>query len=151
YLSLLFAIFSISSTSLFAQIKPSDVDEALWRKALEIQKKAIVIDGHNDITSPMVDMDFNLAEDSTGRYHSGDTPFHTDLNRMKASGMTGQFMSIYVSGRGQGMMRRAMDMIDATYRETERHKDLEICTTAAEIRIAKKSDKICMLMGIEGG
>lgn len=151
YLSVIFCITVLFSTVINAQIKPSDVDEKLWQRALEVHKKAIIIDGHNDITSPMVDIDFNLAEDSTGRFHSGDTPFHTDLDRMKTSGMTGQFMSIYVSGRGSGMMRRAMDMIDATYREAERHKDLEICTTAAEIRIAKKSDKICLLMGIEGG
>lgn len=137
-----------------AQTMPSDADPKVWAKALEIHKKAIIIDGHNDITSPMVDMDFNLAEDSTGRFHSGDTPFHTDLRRMKASGMTGQFMSIYVSGstlQTGGAMRRAMDLIDATYREAERHNDLVMCTTAAQIRQAKKQNKICLLMGIEGG
>ena len=48
-------------------------------------------------------------------------------------------------------MRRAMDLIDATYREAERHEDLITCTTAAEIRRAKKQGKICLLMGIEGG
>ncbi|CAN5652125.1 dipeptidase [soil metagenome] len=142
------ALFTVVS---IAQTMPPDADPKVWAKALEIHKKAIVVDGHNDITSPMVDMDFNLAEDSTGRYHSGDTPFHTDLNRMKRSGMTGQFMSIYVSGRGDGMMRRAMDMIDATYREAERHNELVMCTTAAQIRQAKKQNKICLLMGIEGG
>ncbi|MEO7659153.1 MAG: dipeptidase [Pyrinomonadaceae bacterium] len=51
-----------------------------------------------------------------------------------------------------GAMRRAMDLIDATYREVERHpRQLSSCTTAAEIRRAKKQNKICMLMGIEGG
>ena len=49
-------------------------------------------------------------------------------------------------------MRRAMDLIDATYREAERHPaQLTMCTTAAEIRAAKKQGKICALMGIEGG
>lgn len=147
---LLFLVSGFSVVGV-AQTMPADADPKIWARALELHKSAMIVDGHNDITSPMVDIDFNLAEDSTGRFHSGDTPFHTDLRRMKASGMTGQFMSIYVSGRGGGMMRRAMDMIDATYREAERHKDLTMCTTAAEIRIAKKSDKICLLMGIEGG
>jgi membrane dipeptidase len=149
--TILFILLTFVFTEAGAQTMPADADPKIWARALEIHKSAIIIDGHNDITSPMVDMDFNLAEDSTGRFHSGDTPFHTDLRRMKASGMTGQFMSIYVSGRGSGMMRRAMDMIDATYREAERHKDLTMCTTAAEIRIAKKDGKICLLMGIEGG
>jgi membrane dipeptidase len=45
-----------------------------------------------------------------------------------------------------------MDLIDATNREAERHpNDLTMCTTAAEIRRAKKQNKICLLMGIEGG
>jgi membrane dipeptidase len=49
-------------------------------------------------------------------------------------------------------MRRAMDMIDATNREVERNPSvLSSCTTAAEIRRAKKQNKICILMGIEGG
>ena len=147
---LLFLISGFSVAGV-AQTMPADADPKIWARALELHKSAIIVDGHNDVTSPMVDIDFTLAEDWTGRFHSGDTPFHADLRRMKASGMTGQFMSIYVSGRGGGMMRRAMDMIDATYREAERHKDLTMCTTAAEIRIAKKSDKICLLMGIEGG
>jgi len=137
-----------------AQTMPSDADPLIWAKALKIHKKAIIIDGHNDITGPMVDQDFNLADDSTGRLQLGGDPMHTDLARLKKGGMTGEFMSIYVSGatlRTGGSMRRAMDLIDATYREAERHDDLLTCTTAAEIRRAKKQDKICLLMGIEGG
>jgi len=51
-----------------------------------------------------------------------------------------------------GAMRRAMDMIDATNREVERNPGtFTSCTTASEIRRAKKQNKICILMGIEGG
>jgi membrane dipeptidase len=49
-------------------------------------------------------------------------------------------------------MKRAMELIDASYREVERHpRDLSMCTTAADIRRAKKQGKVCVLMGIEGG
>jgi membrane dipeptidase len=49
-------------------------------------------------------------------------------------------------------MVRAMDLIDASYREVEKHpQQLMMCTTAAEIRRAKKLNKVCVLMGIEGG
>jgi membrane dipeptidase len=140
---------------LFAQTMPKDADPALWAKALKIHKKAIIIDGHNDITSPMVDEDFDLGTNSVGKFHRDGDPFHTDLGRLKASGITGEFFSIYVSGSSLttgGAMRRAMDLIDATYREAEKHpQQLTMCTTAAEIRRAKKQKKICALMGIEGG
>ncbi len=149
---LLLLVFSVST---FAQTMPKDADAKLWEKALKIHKKAIVIDGHNDITSPMVDEDFSLASDSRGKFHQDGDPFHSDLSRFKEGGITGEFFSIYVSGTDYqkgGKMRRAMDLIDATYREVEKNpSQLSFCTTAAEIRKAKKQGKICALMGIEGG
>jgi membrane dipeptidase len=151
---LLFFILSVSLTA-FGQTMPADVDPALWAKALKIHKKAIIVDGHNDITSPMVDEDFDLRTNSIGKFHLGGDPFHTDIARLKAGGITGEFFAIYVSGstmKTGGAMRRAMDLIDATNREVERNPDsLSSCTTAAEIRRAKKQNKICILMGIEGG
>ncbi|MGB7070013.1 MAG: dipeptidase [Pyrinomonadaceae bacterium] len=138
-----------------AQTMPTDADPILWEKALKLHKKAIIVDGHNDITSPMVDEDFDLGTNSIGKYHKDGDPFHTDLGRLRSSGITGEFFSIYVSGsslKTGGAMRRAMDLIDATYREVERHPETMVsCTSAAQIRRAKKQKKICALMGIEGG
>lgn len=134
---------------------PKDADPRLWARALQIHKKAIVVDGHNDITSPMVDEDLDLATDTVGKFHKDGDPFHTDLARLKKSGITGEFFAIYVGGnrmQTHDSMRRAMDLIDATYREVEKHPgQLTMCTTAAEIRRAKRQNKICILMGIEGG
>ncbi len=59
-------------------------DERLWKKAREIQRKAIIVDGHNDITSYMVDENYDLGTSSVGR-------LHTDLARIKQSGLTGEF------------------------------------------------------------
>jgi membrane dipeptidase len=147
-------VFSFAGQSK-AQTMPKDADPKLWAQALKIHKKAIVIDGHNDITSPMVDEDFDLGTDSVGKFHRDGDPFHTDLTRMKKSGVTGEFFSIYTSGTDYqkgGKMRRAMDLIDATMRETEKHSNaLTFCTTVAQIRQAKRQNKICALMGIEGG
>lgn len=153
-----FLVASILSLSFclnsLGQTMPSDADPALWARALKLHKSAIIVDGHNDITGPMVDQDLNLATDTKGMLQLGGEPIHTDLNRLKASGITGEFMSIYVGGdtwRAGRAMVRAMELIDATNREAERHEALIPCTTAAEIRRAKKSNQICLLMGIEGG
>jgi membrane dipeptidase len=137
-----------------AQTMPWDADPTLWARALKLHKNAVIVDGHNDITGPMVDQDLNLATDTKGMLQLGGEPIHTDLNRLKASGITGEFMSIYVGGdtwRAGRAMVRAMELIDATNREAERHESLIPCTTAAEIRRAKKSNQVCLLMGIEGG
>ena len=138
-----------------AQTMPKDADPKIWAQALKIHKKAIVVDGHNDITSPMVDEDLDLSTNTIGKYHRDGDPFHTDIARLKTGGITGEFFAIYVGGnrmQTHDSMRRAMDLIDATYREVEKHSgDLTMCTTAADIRRAKKQGRICILMGIEGG
>ncbi|MGH9898829.1 MAG: membrane dipeptidase, partial [Pyrinomonadaceae bacterium] len=127
---------------------PSQHDERLWKRALAIHRKAIVVDGHNDITSPMTDERYDLATPSAGKYH-------TDIARLKEGGVTGQFFAIYVDKKyvkEGGSMRRAMDMIDDVYRAAERHpNDLVFTTTAEGIIKAKKQGNIAALMGIEGG
>jgi membrane dipeptidase len=149
---LLVFVFSVSG---FAQTMPKDANPQIWQKALKIHKKAIIVDGHNDIPTPLVDDDFDLLTSSVGKYHNDGDPFHTDLNRFKQSGITGEFFSIYVSAsyaQNGGSARRALDMIDATYRQVEKYPNqLMSCTTAAEIKRAKKLNKLCVLMGIEGG
>ena len=123
-------------------------DERLWREAQQIHRKSIVVDTHNDITSMMIDDDYDLGTSSVGKYH-------TDLARMKQGGLTAEFFSVYVDKKyatAGGSARRAMDQIDVVYRAAERYPDqLLMATTVADIRRAKKAGKIAALMGIEGG
>src|SRR5215467_12808624 len=61
-------------------------DEAALRaRADKLHRESIVIDTHNDITSPMIDQGFDLGT-------SGDDPnakvrTHTDIRRMRAGGL----------------------------------------------------------------
>lgn len=127
---------------------PPARDERLWREAQRIHSKALVIDTHNDITSPMLDEDYDIGTPSLGKHH-------TDIARMKAGGLTAEFFSIYVDksyAKDGGSARRAMDMIDMVYRAVERHpRDFLFSTSAADIRRAKREGRIAALMGIEGG
>ncbi|MDT4897720.1 MAG: rane dipeptidase [Acidobacteriota bacterium] len=123
-------------------------DERLWREALKIHRKAIVVDTHNDITTMMIDDGYDLGTSSIGKYH-------TDLPRMKEGGLTAEFFSVYVDkkfAKEGGSARRALDQIDLVYRAAERYPDkIMMATTVADIRRAKKEGKIAALMGIEGG
>jgi membrane dipeptidase len=123
-------------------------DEKLWKKALEIHKRAIVIDSHNDITTPMTNDDYDLGGPPP-------TPYRTSLERMKQGGMTAEFFSLYIKphyATQGGAARRTLEMIDAVHRAVDRHpNELMFSTTAADIRKAKKQGKIAALMGIEGG
>ncbi|HYN85654.1 MAG TPA: membrane dipeptidase, partial [Pyrinomonadaceae bacterium] len=133
-------------------------DEKLWQRALKLHRKAIVVDGHNDITEIMVDERYDLATPSAGKYH-------TDLARLKQSGMTGQFFSVYIDRKyaskehaaGKylvegGSARRALDLIDVIYRMAEKYpQDLSMAYSTDDIRRAKKQNKVGALLGIEGG
>ncbi|PYS42598.1 MAG: membrane dipeptidase [Acidobacteria bacterium] len=123
-------------------------DEALWQRALQIQRRAIVIDTHNDVTTPMTNDDYDLGG-------MPPNPYRTSIARMKQGGMTAEFFSLYIKPwyvTHGGAARRTLDMIDSVYRAVERHpNELVFATSAADIRRAKAQGKIACLMGIEGG
>jgi membrane dipeptidase len=127
---------------------PPSIEE----RAEKLHREAIVVDTHNDITSAILDDGFDLGK-PTG--HTA-----TDLVKMRAGGITAEFFSIYVdheyydhpTARGGGAARRALDMIDITYQQIERHPDaLELARSVADIRRAKQDGKVAVLLGIEGG
>jgi membrane dipeptidase len=141
----LFLLILISFLPVCAQ---STRDEKLWQKALAIHRRAIVIDTHNDVTTPMTNYDYDLSG-------APPVPYRTSIERMKQGGMTAEFFSLYIRpwyvDHG-GAARRTLDMIDSVYRAVERHpNDLMLATSAADIRRAKRQKKIAALMGIEGG
>lgn len=126
--------------------------DPLWKTAQALHQRAIVIDSHNDITSAILDEGFDLSRE--------DEKVHTTLSRMKKGGLTAEFFSIYVSRTfaenpsrfSGGSTRRALDMIDATLQQVERHPaQLTLALTAADIERAKRQKKVAVLMGIEGG
>lgn len=123
-------------------------DERLWQRALQIHRRAIVIDTHNDVTSGMTNFDFDLNG-------TPPVPYRTNIARMKQGGLTGEFFSLYIKPgyvQDGGSVRRTLDMIDSVYRAVERNpRDLMIATSVADIRRAKRIGKIACLMGIEGG
>src|ERR1044072_8395046 len=140
----LILVFLVAFSSINAQTR----DERLWQRALQIQRRAIVIDTHNDVTTPMTNDDFDLSGEPP-------PPYRTNVARMKQGGLTAEFFSLYVKTwyvEHGGSARRTLDMIDSVYRAVERNpQSLMIATSVADIRRAKRQGKIAALMGIEGG
>jgi len=134
--------------SLVAPAAAQTRDERLWQRALQIHRRAIVIDTHNDVTTPMTNDDFDLSG-------TPPAPYRTNIARMKQGGLTAEFFSLYVKPwyvQNGGSARRTLDMIDSVYRAVERHpRELMFATSVADIRRAKRMGNIAALMGIEGG
>lgn len=148
-IALLLATILVSLAVVSGQQKPAADDAALRARAMKIHRDAIVIDTHNDVTSPMTDENYDLgARDASGKNQ-------TDIPRMKEGGLDAEFFAIYVDrkyAKEGGSARRALDMIDGVYEQARRHPEsLEMAYTAADIRRIHKAGKISALMGIEGG
>lgn len=144
----LFCLLSVNVAAQQSSTAGEQRDEMLWQKALEIQRKSIVVDTHNDVLSYMTDDSYDIGVSSLGKYH-------TDIARMKQGGLTAEFFSVYIDrsyAKDGGSARRALDMIDYVYRAAEKYpNEFMLAYSVADIRRAKKQKKIAALMGIEGG
>jgi membrane dipeptidase len=119
---------------------------AVSPQAHDLHFNSIVVDTHDDTTQRLLDPKFNFAT----RHTDGSV----DIPRMREGGMDAIFFSIWIPGTvtGPTAVERALTQIAAVRETVARHpSDLVLCTTADEIRAAKKSKKIAVLMGVEGG
>ncbi|MCI0338770.1 MAG: dipeptidase [Acidobacteria bacterium] len=127
----------------------SNEEVKMRERAMKLHRTAIVVDTHNDITSPITDEGFDLgARDTSGKTQ-------TDIPRMKEGGLDAVFFSIYVAAkyaREGGSATRAFAMIDDVYEQVRRYPEsLELAYSVADIQRIHRSGKIAALMGIEGG
>lgn len=127
--------------------------EARVRRVLDATP---LIDGHNDapwqyrsrVKNQVSKLDF--GGDLTGL----DPMMHTDLPRMRAGGMGGQFWSVFVPVRLEGAdaVQATLEQIDVVHRLIARHPDaLALALTADDIEAAHREKKIASLIGMEGG
>src|SRR5215216_275460 len=135
-----------------------DQQAQLKARAAALHRASIVIDTHNDITSPMLEEGFDLG--MRGDDPKAKVKTHTDLRRMKEGGLDAEFFAVYVGreyvnkkpAEGGGAARRALDIIDVVTEQVRRHPEtFEMASTAEDIRRIAKRGKIAALMGIEGG
>lgn len=127
-------------------------DEAAARRILE---RTPLIDGHNDLPWALrqahgsdphaVDLTTNLAES---------TRLHTDIPRLRAGGVGGQFWSVYVPAGLEPVeaAKATFEQIDVVKRLVAAHPEVfELATTAEDIRRIHRRGRIASLIGMEGG
>lgn len=118
----------------------STVDEAL---AL-----APLIDGHNDWAWECRE---NRGYSVEGLDGSLDTD--TDIDRLRAGRVGGQFWSVYVEDTlpGADAVQGTLEQIDWVYRLAARYPDtFQIATSAAGVEAARAQGRIASLLGAEG-
>jgi len=155
----------------------ADDAESLQQRADALHRDAIVIDGHNDITSIAIpDFGFDLGMDGAEpsdrsgwvyweipwlpcRPDATHLRTQMDLARARKGGLDAQFFSVWVSreyyrpkSHAGLAVSRANHIIDLIQDQVRRHSDrLELASSADDIRRIAASGKLAALMGIEGG
>ncbi|MDQ6665174.1 MAG: dipeptidase [Acidobacteriota bacterium] len=113
----------------------------------DIQKNALLIDTHNDVTSKTVD-GFDIGKRSAEG--------HTDLPRLREGGVGAVFFAVYVAAdyaKESHSANRALQMIDTVRHDIVARypQDFQLALSAADIEAAHKNGRIAALMGLEGG
>ena len=126
-----------------------------------ILKQTPLIDGHNDLPWEIRDRfksrldGVDLKSDTSKLPPPPDSaPLMTDIPRMRAGHMGGQFWSVWVPVelKGAESVQTTLEQIDLVKRMAARYPaDLEMALTAADVRRIHHAGRIACLIGIEGG
>ena len=120
-----------------------------------VLRRAPVIDGHNDLPWALRQRHGNDPRSVDLRTDLDDsTTLHTDIPRLRAGGVGGQFWSVYVPATLPPLeaARATFEQVDMVRRMAAAYPDVfVVTTTAAETEAAMRRGRIASLIGIEGG
>jgi membrane dipeptidase len=135
-----------------AMIPGQTADTALLERARALQKQTPLIDGHNDYP-------WAVREKAHGDLDRLDISrsqpeLMTDIPRLRAGGVGGQFWSVYVPVelQGQSAVTATLEQIDVVQRMMKKYPDtFELALTADDVERIFREGKIASLIGMEGG
>ncbi len=130
-------------------------DARLLEHARRLHKQVPLIDGHNDYPWEVREkaqfdldkLDISKAQPAT----------MTDIPRLRAGGVGGQFWSVYVPAdpaerHGQSAVTQTLEEIDTVHRMIRKYPEtFELALTADDVGRIFKKGKIASMIGMEGG
>jgi len=133
-------------------VNPADQDLQAVRKIL---RQVPLIDGHNDLPWQYrkLSNDFDAIDlrADTSRLKS---PLVTDIPRLRAGGVGGQFWSVFIPATlsGPAAVQAVVEQIDVVHQIVARYPEaFELALTADDIERIHRHGKIASLIGMEGG
>lgn len=153
-----FVITSAVLCGLTAVTSPADEpnSDRYLDEVRQLLKRVPLIDGHNDTPWEYRDRvhnnfaELNLAQSTAGLK----PPMHTDIPRLRAGLVGGQFWSVYVPTQpsGAAAVQATLEQIDVVYQLCARHPEtFELALTADDVERIHRQGKIASLIGMEGG
>jgi membrane dipeptidase len=136
-----------------AHAAPDPASGPYAARVAKVLKATPLIDGHTDWPEALADkvkdqrwtVPLNRLDPAT---------FHTDIERLRAGGVGGQFWSVWVSADLPELqqVKDTLEQIDLAHSFARRYpKDFAFVNTAAQLRAAHKAGRVASLLGVEGG
>jgi membrane dipeptidase len=145
----------------FPALAADPASDPIMARVDRVLEKTPVIDGHNDLPweirvrykSDLSKID--LASDASKLPHAdGEPALMTDIPRLRAGHVGGQFWSVYIPVEitGPAAIETTLEQIDIVKSMAARYpNDFAMAYTAADIERAHKAHKIASMIGVEGG
>ncbi len=152
---------TVASWPLVVQAAGKAADTDYQARLERVLKQTPLIDGHNDLPWEIRDRfksrlsAIDLKSDTSRLPAPPDAaPLMTDIGRLRAGHVGGQFWSVWVpvTLKGPESVQTTLEQIDLVKRMAARYPaDLEMALTAADVRRIHRAGRIACMMGIEGG
>ena len=132
-------------------VASSAQSDANLERAKRLLKETPVIDGHNDY--PWVVREKAAGDVDALDIRKPQPSIHTDIARLKAGGVGGQFWSVYVpTDNTAAAVTATLEQIDIVHRMMTKYPEtFALALTAADVEKIQQSGKIASLIGMEGG
>jgi membrane dipeptidase len=156
--------WSIIITSLIALLSTAQNSSAsapaFATRVERILAETPLIDGHNDLPEQIQERwkgslkALDLLSNTSKILAADGTPLMTDIPRLRASRLGGQFWSVWVPTdlKGPEAVQATLEQIDIVKRIAAKYPaDFQMAYTAADVRQIHRAHKIASLIGIEGG
>ena len=148
----------------FASAAPNG-DAALATRVNRVLAQTPLIDGHNDLPWQIrdcfgsldgVDLHVNIIGTPKPASATGECewPLMTDIPRLRAGHVGGQFWSVWVPPElsGPAAVKTTLEQIDVVHAMAARYPDdLQMAYTADDVVRIHKAGRVASLIGIEGG
>lgn len=148
------AVLLLAATVLGAGALAAQEDPHM-AKAMRVLSTTPLIDGHNDLPWA-IRISETAPHDVTAPEHDlrQRTPFHTDIERLRAGMVGGQFWSVYIpfGATEEGAAKVQLEQIDIVLQIIARYPDVfELALDASDVERIFASGKIASMIGMEGG
>ena len=130
------------------------IDPKVQARIDRILKRTPLIDGHNDLPWALrLDHGQSVAGLESGAARR-EKPLMTDMQRLRAGRVGGQFWSVFITGTltGDEAIRTTIEQIDTARRIIDAYPQyLQLASTADDVVRIHRSGKIASMLGVEGG